>query len=47
MFDFGAMSSNHAIYIPMVALLGLVIGYTAGSKAVRAEYEKKRKRMKE
>jgi hypothetical protein len=47
MFDFGGMSPNHAIYIPMVALLGLVIGYIAGSKSVRAEYERKRKRMKE
>jgi len=47
MFDFGAMSTNHAIYIPLVAVLGLIIGYVAGSKAVRAEYERKRKRMKE
>lgn len=47
MFDFAGMTPNHAIYIPMVALLGLVAGYIAGSRAVRAEYERKRKRMKE
>ncbi len=47
MFEIGGMTPNHAIYIPMVAMLGLIIGYIAGSKAVRAEIEKKRKRMKE
>jgi hypothetical protein len=46
-FDLGGMTSQHAIYIPAVALLGLVIGYMAGARAVRAEYERRRKRLKE
>lgn len=47
MFNLGMMTTNHVIYIPLVALLGLFIGYIAGSRAVRNEYEKRRKRMKE
>jgi hypothetical protein len=44
---FEGITPQHAIYIPMVVLMGLVIGYIAGSRAVRAEYERRRKRMKE
>jgi hypothetical protein len=44
---FGAMTPEHVVYIPLIALLGLVIGYIAGSRAVRTEYERKRKRLKE
>ena len=47
MFELSGMTPNHAIYIPMIAVLGLIIGFMAGSRAVRAEYEKKRQRMKE
>lgn len=47
MFDVSQITPQHAIYIPMVALLGMAIGYIAGSRAVRADYERKRKRMKE
>lgn len=47
MFDIGAMTPQHAIYIPAVALIGLIIGYIAGSRAVRAEFERRRKRLKE
>ena len=46
MFDLGAMTPQHAIYIPMVAMIGLIVGYIAGSRAVRAEYEKRRRRLK-
>ena len=46
MFDVGSMTPQHVIYIPMVALLGLVVGYIMGSRAVRAEYEKRRRRLK-
>jgi hypothetical protein len=46
-FEFGAMTPQHAIYIPAVALLGLIVGYIAGSRAVRAELERKRKRLKD
>jgi hypothetical protein len=47
MFDLGGMTPQHAIYIPAVALIALILGYIAGSRAVRAEYERKRRRMKE
>lgn len=45
--DFGQMTPQHVIYIPSVLLLGLVLGYILGARAVRAELEKRRKRMKE
>jgi hypothetical protein len=45
--DFGQMTPQHVIYIPSVLLLGLILGYIMGSRAVRAEMEKRRKRMKE
>jgi hypothetical protein len=41
------MTPEHFIYIPAIALLGLYIGYVFGSRAVRAEYERARKRMKD
>jgi hypothetical protein len=45
--DFGQMTPQHAIYIPSVLLLGLVTGYILGARAVRAELERRRRRMKE
>jgi hypothetical protein len=45
--DFGQMTPQHVIYIPSVLLLGLILGYILGARAVRAELEKRRKRMKE
>jgi hypothetical protein len=45
--DFGQMTAQHVIYIPSVLLLGLVCGYVLGARAVRAEIEKKKRRMKE
>lgn len=45
--NFGQMTPQHVIYIPTALLLGLIIGYILGSRAVRAELEKRRKRMKE
>ena len=45
--DFGQMTPQHVIYIPTVLLLGLIIGYTLGARAVRSEVEKRKKRMKE
>ncbi len=41
------MTVAHIIYIPFVLMIGLMAGYVLGSRAVRAELEKKRKRMKE
>jgi hypothetical protein len=40
------MTFEHIIYIPGVFLLGLVIGYTLGARAVRAELERMKRRSK-
>lgn len=45
--SFGEMTPQHVIYIPVVLLLGLVLGYIFGARAVRAELEKRKKRLKE
>lgn len=45
--DFGMMTSAHVIYIPTALLIGLVTGYVLGARAVRAELERRAKRMKE
>jgi hypothetical protein len=45
--NFGQMTAAHLIYIPFVLMIGLIAGYTMGARAVRAELEKKRRRMKE
>jgi hypothetical protein len=45
--NFGEMSSQHVIYVPCVLLVGLVVGYVLGARAVRSELERQRKRMKE
>jgi hypothetical protein len=47
MFNVGQMTAAHFIYIPFALLIGLIAGYTLGARAVRAELDKKRKRMKE
>jgi hypothetical protein len=44
--DFGAMTPQHVIYIPSVAILGLIIGYILGARAVRAELDRRRERLK-
>lgn len=41
------MTIAHVIYIPGTILLGVVLGYVLGTRAVRAEFEKQRKRAKE
>ena len=45
--DFGMMTSQHAIYIPSVLLVGMITGYVLGVRAVRAEIERRRRQMKE
>jgi len=45
--DFGQITPQHVIYIPSVLLLGLVVGYVMGARAVRAELERRKRRMKE
>ena len=37
---------EHIIYIPGVLLVGIVIGYTMGARAVRAEVDRLRNRGK-
>jgi hypothetical protein len=41
------MSSAHFIYIPGLILLGIVLGYLIGARAVRAEIAVQRKRAEE
>ena len=37
---------EHVIYIPGVLLIGIVLGYTMGARAVRQEIERLKKRAK-
>jgi hypothetical protein len=39
-------TAEHIIYIPGVLLVGIVVGYTLGARAVRAEIERLKKRAK-
>ncbi len=45
--NFGQMTSEHVLFIPCVLLVGVILGYTLGARAVRAEFERQRRRMKE
>ena len=47
MLNIGEMTSAHVLYIPFALTMGLIAGYILGARAVRAELDKKRKRMKE
>jgi uncharacterized protein YneF (UPF0154 family) len=47
MFNVGEMTSGHFVYIPFALTMGIIIGYILGARAVRAELDKKRRRMKE
>ena len=47
MFNVGEMTAAHVIYIPFALTLGLIAGHILGARAVRAELDKKRRRMKE
>jgi hypothetical protein len=38
---------QHVIYIPTALMVGMVAGYVMGARAVRAELERRRRRMKE
>jgi uncharacterized protein YneF (UPF0154 family) len=40
------MTFEHILYIPGVLLVGMLIGYTLGAKAVRKELESARRRAK-
>jgi uncharacterized protein YneF (UPF0154 family) len=41
------MSFLHVIYIPGILLVGLIIGYVLGARAVRSEIEQLKRRAKE
>ena len=41
------MTFEHVIYIPGVLIVGLIIGYLLGARAVRAEMARLKKRIKE
>jgi uncharacterized protein YneF (UPF0154 family) len=41
------MTATHLFFIPAVMLVGVAIGYVLGARAVHAELEKKRARLKE
>ena len=45
--NFYAMPVEHVIYIPLVMLVGVVVGYLLGARVVRAEHERQKRRMKE
>lgn len=45
--DLAHMTSGHVLYIPTVLAVGLLTGYVLGARAVRAELEKQKRRMKE
>ena len=38
--NFGEMTPQHVIYIPTMLLLGLVVGYILGARAVRFEHRR-------
>ncbi len=46
MFNVSMMTSFHVVYIPMVAFIGLIVGYLLGARSVRAEYERRRQQLK-
>ncbi len=41
------MTPEHVIFIPGVLLLGIVLGYIIGTRAARADMERRRKRARE
>ncbi len=43
----GEISSQHVLYIPLILLAGLVLGYILGLRAARAEEQRRKDRLKE
>jgi hypothetical protein len=41
------MTIEHVIFIPGVLLVGVMIGFTLGARAVRAELERLKRKAKE
>jgi hypothetical protein len=43
----GTPGPEHFIFIPGILLIGIVVGYILGARAVRAELEKRKRRARE
>jgi hypothetical protein len=43
----GFPGPEHFIFIPGVLLIGIVLGYVMGSRAARADIERKRRRARQ
>jgi uncharacterized protein YneF (UPF0154 family) len=43
----GLPTVEHVIFIPVVLLIGLYLGYMLGGRAARADLEQKRRRARE
>lgn len=43
----GMPGPEHFIFIPGVLLIGMVLGYVMGSRAARADLDRRRKRARE
>jgi hypothetical protein len=43
----GTPGPEHFIFIPGILLVGMVIGYIMGSRAAKAEIDRRRRRAKE
>jgi hypothetical protein len=43
----GTPGPEHFIFIPGILLIGIVLGYILGSRAAKAEVEKRRRRARE
>ena len=43
----GFPGPEHFIFIPGILLVGMVLGYVMGSRAARADTDKKRRRARE
>lgn len=43
----GLPGPEHFLFIPGVLLIGVVVGYVMGSRAARADAEKRRRRARE
>jgi hypothetical protein len=44
---FELMTGAHFLYVPFVLMVGLMLGYVLGTRAVHAKLEKQRRKMKE
>jgi hypothetical protein len=45
--EFGMMTPSHLLYIPVVLVSGILLGWHLGARAATAEFERRQRRMKE